>query len=79
MTLVIKMLEFFLDILDEQGFVQHVVGATHIRGHTLDVFITRDNSSILLDKPSILHPHLCDVKGNHTGDHKRNSISVEII
>jgi hypothetical protein len=35
----------FLDILDEQGFVQHVVGATHIRGYTLDFFITRDNSS----------------------------------
>jgi hypothetical protein len=49
----------FLDILDEQGFVQHVVGATHIRGYTLDVFITRDNSSILPDKPSILEPHLC--------------------
>lgn len=44
----------FLDILDEQGFVQHVVGATHIRGYTLDFFITRDNSSILPDKPSIL-------------------------
>jgi hypothetical protein len=45
-----------LDILDEQGFVQHVVGATHIRGHTLDVFITRDNSSILLDKRLYWNP-----------------------
>ena len=25
----------FLDILEEQEFVQHVTGATHIRGHTL--------------------------------------------
>ena len=78
MTLVIKMLEIFLDILDEQGFVQHVVGATHIRGHTLDVFITRDNSSILLDNPSILEPHLCDGKGNHTGDHMAISSVLQI-
>lgn len=58
--------------------MQHVVGATHIRGHTLDVFITRDNSSILLDKPSILEPHLCDVKGNHTGDHMAISSVLQI-
>ena len=68
----------FLDILDEQGFVQHVVGATHIRGYTLDVFITRDNSSILPDKPSILEPHLCDVKGNHNGDHMAISSMLQI-
>ena len=38
----------FTETLDDHGLTQNVVGATHIHGHTLDVVITRDDSSILL-------------------------------
>ena len=31
-----------------------VTGATHIRGHTLDVIITRESSSIIRGNPSIV-------------------------
>ena len=39
----------FEDLLDSFGLVQHVVGATHDQGHTLDVVITRSD----LSPPSI--------------------------
>ena len=58
-----------LDILADHNLIQHVQGATHNRGHTLDVVITRENSPILLDAPLIQDPCLCDVKGNPAGDH----------
>ena len=32
---------------------QHVTGLTHVRGHTLDVVITRDNSNILQSVPRV--------------------------
>ena len=58
-----------LDILADHNLIQHVQGATHNRGHTLDVVITRENSPIFLDAPFIQDPCLCDVKGNPSGDH----------
>lgn len=59
----------FLESLEDHGLVQHIQGATHIHGHTLDVVITREESSILVDTPSILDPYLCDKRGNPSGDH----------
>ena len=35
------------DLLDTSGFVQHVSGATHERGNTLDLIITAKTSSLL--------------------------------
>ena len=35
------------ETLSDHGLVQHVQGATHNKGHTLDVVITRDNSTIM--------------------------------
>jgi hypothetical protein len=54
----------FLQILSEHGLLQHVSGPTHVHGHTLDVLITRENSSLLLGLPSIRDPRICDNKGN---------------
>ncbi|XP_078340537.1 uncharacterized protein LOC144627416 [Crassostrea virginica] len=59
----------FLESLEEHGLSQHVIGKTHVHGHTLDVLITRENSSILSETPSIQDPHLCDNKGIPSGDH----------
>lgn len=59
----------FTDSLDIHGLVQHVQGATHVGGHTLDVVITREDSSVIQDVPSILDPCLCDIQGNISNDH----------
>lgn len=50
----------FLQILSEHGLLQHVSGPTHVHGHTLDVLITRENSSLLMGLPSIRDPCICD-------------------
>jgi hypothetical protein len=52
----------FLEILDEHSLSQHVVGATHVRGHTLDVVIARESSQLLHDRPFIFYPILCNEK-----------------
>ncbi|VDI45621.1 Hypothetical predicted protein, partial [Mytilus galloprovincialis] len=68
----------FLETLEEHGLSQHVTGKTHVHGHTLDVVITRENSSILSDIPSIQDPHLCDNKGKPSGDHLAISSQINI-
>lgn len=50
----------FRRILDEHGLMQHVKGATHVHGHTLDLIITRNSSHILRSVPTIQDPALCD-------------------
>jgi exonuclease III len=59
----------FSSILDSHGLVQQVTGSTHVHGHTLDVLITRDDSSILNESPSVVDPCLFDNNGNSSGDH----------
>ena len=59
----------FLETLEIHGLSQHVVGATHNRGHTLDVLITRNSSYILKGTPEIEDPCLFDSHGNQSGDH----------
>ena len=49
----------FIDILDSFGLKQHVMDATHIHGHTLDLVITKSNDSIL-KSCSIRVPGLSD-------------------
>lgn len=58
----------FNSILDACGLKQHVNVPTHIRGHTLDVVITKDVSTIITDM-SVLDPCLFNDKGNSSGDH----------
>ena len=58
-----------LSSLDAHGLSQNVSGATHIRGHTLDVLITRERGSLLFSPPTIEDPALFDSKGNKACDH----------
>uniref|UniRef100_A0A8W8IIS4 Uncharacterized protein n=1 Tax=Magallana gigas TaxID=29159 RepID=A0A8W8IIS4_MAGGI len=44
-----------------------VAGATHTKGHTLDVLITRNTSSVLGGLPTIQDPVSCDNNGNTAG------------
>ena len=53
----------FIEMLNDCGLVQHVIGATHVSGHTLNVIISRHNSPILIGTPSIKDSHICDDKG----------------
>lgn len=59
----------FVNTLDCHGLSQHVVGATHVRGHTLDVVITREYSTILKAVPEVEDPLIFDTNGNMTMDH----------
>ena len=46
----------FMHLLTANGLVQHVKTATHVRGHLLDVVITRDDSlvnSLTVDPPAL--------------------------
>ena len=59
----------FNGTLEAHGLVQHVVGPTHKKGHTLDVVITWDISSLLIGIRTVSEPCLGDTKGNPSGDH----------
>ncbi|KAK3107491.1 hypothetical protein FSP39_015750 [Pinctada imbricata] len=59
----------FLSTLETHGPFQYVQGPTHVRGHTLDVLISRESGSLVSCTPSIEDPHLFDSKGNPSGDH----------
>jgi exonuclease III len=63
----------FTDLLLSYGLTQHVSMATHSKGHTLDLLITRDTSS-LISTPHVhdaqLSDHFwvhCNVSGQHVG------------
>jgi len=58
----------FISILQSHNMTQHVVGPTHIKGHTLDVAITKDHSRIIKHLV-VSDPALCDFKGSIAGDH----------
>lgn len=60
----------FLNSLDEFGLKKHVVDAAHNKGHILDLLITRESNTILMSKPVVKDPLLCDLRGNVSGDHK---------
>ena len=68
----------FDETLSDHGLVQHVQGATHNKGHTLDVVITRDNITIMQTTPSVRDPCLFDRNGNQSGDHFALFTSLEI-
>lgn len=59
----------FLLTLEEHSLSQHVVGATHTKGHSLDVLVTRNTSYVLEGLPTIQDPELCNKNRNATGDH----------
>ena len=57
----------FNGTLEAHGLVK--LGPTDNKGHTLDVVITRDISSLLIGMPTVSEPCLGDTKGNPSGDH----------
>ncbi|VDI33663.1 Hypothetical predicted protein [Mytilus galloprovincialis] len=59
----------FEETISDHGLVQHLVGASHIRGNTLDVIICRENCSILARVPSIEDMRICDDKSISSLDH----------
>ena len=59
----------FLQTLEDHNLTQHISTATHNRGHTLDLFITRLDSNLLKGKPSVHEPNLFDARGNSFCDH----------
>ncbi|CAG2225152.1 unnamed protein product [Mytilus edulis] len=59
----------FTETLSDRGLVQHVFGAFRVTGHTLDVIITREDSSIVIGIPSIEELHLCNDEGVPSLDH----------
>ena len=68
----------FDETLSDHGLVQHVQGATHNKGHTLNVVITRGNSTIMQTTPSVRYPYLFDRNDNPSGDHFALFTSLEI-
>jgi hypothetical protein len=56
-----------------------VVGATHVRGHTLDVVIARESSQLLHDRPFIFDPILCNDKGDLVRDHMAIRSNLRIL
>jgi len=57
----------FTDSLQACDFMQHVTGPTHLKGHTLDVVITRNTTHNTHVR--VVDPVLCDKNGNVSGDH----------
>lgn len=43
----------FLDTLSSFSLQQHVIGATQLHGHTLDLFITRESEEVIAGSPRI--------------------------
>ena len=58
----------FTSILESCGMRQHVTGATHVAGHTLDVVITRDTDTSV-SHVEISDPGLPDNSGKTSRDH----------
>ena len=67
----------FSRILDSYNLLQHVKEPTHIKGHTLDLFITRNSCSIV-GKVTVIDPGLSDRYGSSAGDHFAISAKLNI-
>lgn len=58
----------FLGAISTCGMQQHVSEPTHVRGHTLDIVISKDNDSSI-SNVTVRDPGLSDQDGNLSGDH----------
>ena len=67
----------FSRILESYNLLQHVKEPTHIKGHTLDLFITRNSCSIV-GKVTVIDPGLSDRYGSSAGDHFAISAKLNI-
>ena len=57
------------------GFQQHIHDPTHHHGHTLDILISRDDSSIV-NNAAVVDIGLCDNDGNIVRDHYAIRLSI---
>ena len=69
--------QVFRDVLDINGFVQHVKVPTHVKGHILDVVITRNGDPAICGYPEVSDPGLGNKHGHLSCDHL--AVTVEII
>ena len=58
----------FIQSLESHGLQQHIQVPTHHRGHTLDVLISRDTSTLLIDI-EVEDINLCNDDGDLIRDH----------
>ena len=68
----------FKDSLSTCGLKQHVNEPTHIKGQTLDLVITNEDSNDTIQKLEVTDPVLCDTSGNISGDHYAISLSARL-
>ena len=67
----------FHETLADRGKTQLVTGPAHKMGHTLDVVIVRDSTSMIMPiRPSVYYPCLCDTYGNPSGGYMAITFSV---
>lgn len=59
----------FQQSLDDRNLSQHVTEATHVRGHLLDLLITRSESNLIVNKPVVSDSFISDANGNLSCDH----------
>jgi len=43
--------ESFRELLESMSLTQHVLGSTHVQGHTLNLVITRNSDQLLCGTP----------------------------
>ena len=67
----------FENSLQVCGLQQLVTGPTHVHGHTLDVVISRENSS-LVRNIDISDAGICDNHGNPSGDHYAVAFDIDM-
>lgn len=67
----------FENLLQMCGLRPVVHGPTHVRGHTLDVVITRESSPLVYDI-SVSDTGICDNNGNHFSDHYAVTFNVNL-
>ena len=67
----------FMKSLEATGLQQHIQEPTHYIGHTLDVLISRDDST-MLSNISVVDIGLCNKEGKLTRDHYATVFSIII-
>ena len=63
--------------LQASGLCQHVTEPTHIKGHILDIVVSK-HTGTSISSVHVLDPCLCDRDGNITGDHLSVTFTTSI-
>ena len=68
----------FKELCEAFGLTQHIESATHVKGHTLDLILSRQNDNLVLNNPRVcdmISDHFlvaCDVSFHKQQDKKRS-------